>query len=138
MMIRTWLAVALSARGMIGKMKRSPTPILLVTLLLLATGVFAANLATTPLAGAKGYPNPWRIDRHANLPVTFDGMPAGTQIKIFTVAGHFVKELTTDSIGEARWDRTNSSGHAVASGVYIYLLIDPQGNDASGKIAIIK
>ncbi len=135
-MIRTWLAAETPARGTTGKMNRVTT--LLVSLLLLTTGAFAANLATSPLAGAKGYPNPWRIDRHANVSITFDGMPGGTHIKIFTIAGHLVKELTTDSSGRASWDRTNSSGHSVASGVYIYLLIDPQGNDASGKLAIIK
>ena len=97
----------------------------------------AANVATA-LNGAKAYPNPWRSDKHANMSIQFDGMPAASLIKIFTVSGHEVKELSADSNGKASWDRTNDAGQLVASGVYIFLIIDPQGNETSGKLAIIK
>lgn len=100
--------------------------------------LFGASVSTNPLAGAKAYPNPWRVDQHSNTSITFAGMPAGSQIKIFTISAHLVKELMADSNGTVSWDRANSSGQAVASGIYIYLIIDPQGNDTSGKIAIIK
>lgn len=100
--------------------------------------VMAASVSTNPLAGAKAYPNPWRVDQHSNTSVTFTGMPGGSQIKIFTISAHLVRELTADSSGTIGWDRKNSAGQDVASGVYIYLIIDPQGNDTSGKIAIIK
>jgi hypothetical protein len=137
MMTRTSLAEILSVASTIAKiMKR--TLVLALALLSGTLALQAASLNTSPLSGAKAYPNPWRVDRHQNLPVRFDGMPGGSHIKIFTIAGHLVKELTADSAGFAPWDRTNSSGQHVASGVYIYLLIDPQGNDASGKIAIIR
>ncbi len=98
----------------------------------------AAGVVSASLAGAKAYPNPWRSDKHANTPVKFDTMPAASTIKIFTVSGREVKSLSADSNGTANWDRTNDSGDLVASGVYIYLIIDPQGNETSGKLAIIK
>jgi hypothetical protein len=97
----------------------------------------AANVITA-LSGAKAYPNPWRSDKHANLTIKFDGMPAASLIKIFTISGREVKQLNADSTGTASWDRTNDSGDFVASGVYIYLIIDPQGDETSGKLAIIK
>ena len=113
---------------------------ILVLLLLLAAALplGAASTVSTSLNGAKAFPNPWRSDKHANMSVTFDGMPASSIIKIFTVSAREVKQLTADATGVALWDRTNSGGDQVASGVYIYLIIDPQGNHASGKLAIIK
>ena len=113
---------------------------LLVALLLIAVAfpLKAANVVTNPLSGSKAFPNPWRADRHANTSITFNGMPASSVIKIFTVSAREVKELTADGTGTALWDRTNESGEAVASGVYIYLIIDPQGDQTSGKLAIIK
>jgi hypothetical protein len=110
---------------------------LIVFLAGLALPLGAANVITS-LAGAKAYPNPWRSDKHANMAVKFDGMPAASLIKIFTISGREVKQLSADSNGTALWDRTNDSGDLVASGIYIYLIIDPQGNETSGKVAIIK
>jgi hypothetical protein len=72
------------------------------------------------------------------MSIKFEGMPGGSMIKIFTISGHEIKELSADSTGLALWDRTNEGGELVASGVYIYLIIDPQGNTSSGKLAIIK
>ena len=97
-----------------------------------------AAVVATSLGNVKAYPNPWRVDKHANTPVKFDSMPATSTIKLFTVSGHEVKTLSADSNGMAPWDRTNDSGDLVASGIYIYLIIDPQGNETSGKLAIIK
>ena len=104
-----------------------------VALPLKAAGVVSASLSTV-----KAFPNPWRSDKHANMSVKFDNMPADSVIKIFTVSAQEVKRLSADSSGSALWDRTNDSGQSVASGVYIYLVIDPQGNHTSGKLAIIK
>jgi len=103
-----------------------------------ALPVKAASVISTSLSGVRAYPNPWRSDKHANSTIKFDNMPAASTVKIFTVSGHEVKSLSADSNGTASWDRTNDSGDQVASGVYIYLIIDPQGNDTSGKLAIIK
>jgi hypothetical protein len=113
---------------------------ILVILLLVAAALplKAASVVTGPLSGARAYPNPWRIDKHANSSIKFDSMPAGSVIKLFTISAHEIKQLTADSSGTALWDRTNDSGEAVASGVYIYLIIDLQGNSTSGKLAIIK
>lgn len=116
-------------------MKRAS--LLILSLLGVAVSVHAANVVATSLSTVRAYPNPWRVDKHANSSIKFDNMPPASTIKIFTVSAEEVKKLSADSNGAAAWDRTNESGERVASGVYIYLIIDPQGNDTSGKLAII-
>jgi hypothetical protein len=116
--------------------------LLMVSLLTLSTvsvlqSAHGAEVLSTSLGAVKAYPNPWRSDKHANTSIKFDNMPAASTIKIFTVSAHEVKTLSADSNGVAMWDRMNDSGERVASGIYIYLVIDPRGNDTSGKIAII-
>ena len=83
------------------------------------------------------YPNPWRSDKHSGHPITFDQMGAGSDLKIFTVSGHKVKELN-GSNGSATWDLTDDSGDPVASGIYIYLITDSQGDKVRGKMAVIR
>jgi hypothetical protein len=96
------------------------------------------NLVPSDLSGVKIYPNPWRSDQHAAFPrITFAGLAAGTTIKIFTVSAHEVKELHTDG-PTCPWDLTNKSGDKVASGIYLYLITDRQGDKVRGKLAVIK
>jgi len=83
------------------------------------------------------YPDPWRADLHSNLLITFDHMALHSTIKIFTASGHLVRTLSADG-GSTTWDRKNESGDFVASGVYLYLLTDGQGNETKGKLAIVK
>jgi hypothetical protein len=110
----------------------------ILLLIAVALPLKAAGTVAASLTGVKAFPNPWRSDKHATTSIKFDNMPAASVIKIFTVSAQEVKRLSADSNGSALWDRTNNSGESVASGVYIYLVIDPQGNHTSGKLAIIK
>lgn len=82
-------------------------------------------------------PNPWRSDRYSVPSITFDQMPAGGSLKIFTVSGHLVKEIPIAG-SSLTWDLTNASGQRVASGVYIYLVTDGAGQKVRGKLALIK
>jgi hypothetical protein len=89
------------------------------------------------LRAVRVFPNPWRSDAHPDMVITFDRLPAGATVKIFTVAGHAVKTLEAP-LGSAEWNRKNESGDLVASGVYLYLVKDNRGGESSGKIAIIR
>ncbi|HVO33874.1 MAG TPA: IPT/TIG domain-containing protein [Elusimicrobiota bacterium] len=82
-------------------------------------------------------PNPWRSDRHAGVAITFDQLPANSTIKIFTLSGRSVRTLTAMG-GFADWDRTNDDGKTVASGIYLFVASDPQGNKTQGRLAILK
>jgi hypothetical protein len=98
----------------------------------------AITLVAADLAGVKVYPNPWRSDRHAAHPgITFEGLTLGTTVKIFTIAGHRLTALHTDG-PKIVWGLTNDTGDKVASGIYIYLITDAQGDRVSGKVAVIK
>ena len=83
------------------------------------------------------YPNPWRSDRGYPAQITFDQLSGNTTIKIFTASGHLARTLSTTNASVA-WDLTNDSGDKVASGVYIYLITDSQGDKVRGKVAVIK
>ena len=69
--------------------------------------------------------------------MTFAGLTIGTPIKIFTVSAHEVKELHTDG-PSIPWDLTNDASDKVASGIYLYLITDGQGDKIREKLAVIK
>jgi hypothetical protein len=102
-----------------------------------APGTATVTLVGTDLNAVRVYPNPWRSDRHEGLPITFDHLTLGSTIKLFDMAGRWVKTLTPSS-DSVTWDRTNDSGDTVASGLYLYLVTDNQGNKTRGKLSIIK
>lgn len=95
-----------------------------------ATGV-------TPIPTPVVRPNPWRADRHSAMGITFEGLPANVNLRLFTISGHLVREFANIST-TVSWDLTNTSGQRVASGVYLYLVTDGQGQKVRGKLAIIK
>jgi hypothetical protein len=64
---------------------------------------------------------------------TFIGVPEGSKIKIYDMAGRTVKEL--DGIV---WDGRNSDGELVSSGTYVFRVTAPDGSKFTGKLAIVK
>jgi hypothetical protein len=95
-------------------------------------------MTATTLSAVRVYPDPWRSDQDSAYPIKFDQMPPGSTLKIFTVSGHWVQTLTADSTGLVSWNRENSSGQQVQSGLYLFLVTDSQGNKMHGKFAIIR
>jgi len=86
------------------------------------------------------YPTPYKPNSglgHTNI--TFKGLTSTASIKIFTITGELVhKYEETDGDGIYQWDVKNDNGEAIASGTYIYLVTNNQGEKATGKIVIIK
>jgi hypothetical protein len=95
------------------------------------------STSTVSALAPRVYPNPWRSDKHAGKNVIFANLPLSSTVKIFTVSGHLARDLGTVN-GSVAWDLTNDSGDKVASGVYIYLITDSQGDKVKGKVAVIK
>ena len=95
------------------------------------------TLTPSDLSAVRAFPNPWRSDRHAGLPVTFDHLATNSTIKIFTISGHWIKTLPTSNAA-VTWDLTNDSGQKVASGVYIYLISTNLDQKTRGLLAVIK
>ena len=97
----------------------------------------ATTQAITSLDASLVYPNPWRADRHAGVPIVFDNLTADSTVKIFTLSGYLTRTLTPLS-GKASWDLKNDSGSLVASGVYFYSITDREGEKSQGKLAVIR
>lgn len=109
-------------------------------LTLIISGNVLLNTGAVPAAmPPRAYPNPWRGDRNAGVPITFDQLTGNTTIKIFTVDGHLVKTLPpTNGAASANWTLTNDSGDRVSAGLYLYLVTSDQGLQAHGKLVIIR
>ena len=87
------------------------------------------------LADILPYPNPVII-KTGEEKVSFTLPPYGSNIKIFTVAGEFIKEIT--SAQNWKWNLRNQSGELVSGGIYLFLVTDAQGDTHVGKIAVIR
>jgi len=94
------------------------------------------TLVSTDLSTARVFPNPWRAAR-GDGSIVFDQMSANSTIKIFTMSGRLAKTLSAPG-GSVSWDLTNETGEKIASGLYLYLITDSQGNKTKGKLAIIR
>lgn len=80
------------------------------------------------------FPNPLRPALGHSV-MTFSQLPAEARIRIYTLVGEKVKDLTANASGMASWDGTNQSGAKVASGVY-FVLAQGVGQDRTFKVAI--
>jgi len=99
------------------------------------------NITLVDAAGSliRVYPNPWRSDRPGTPDhITFTNLAPNSTVKIFTIAGHHVVTLPPVAGGSTPWNLKNQNGDAVASGLYLYLITDPQGHKTRGKVAVIR
>jgi hypothetical protein len=88
---------------------------------------------TNDIAEVVAFPNPFVIsDGREKLNFNF-ARPA--LMRLFTIAGELILETTLTSDG---WDGRNASGAEVASGVYLFLLTDEDGNIGRGKILLVR
>ncbi|HUT98450.1 MAG TPA: M28 family peptidase [bacterium] len=85
--------------------------------------------------GTYAYPNPFRGAEHDA--VTFANLTPHTEISVFDAGGARVFQATADG-SDFIWEVVNSSGLALASGIYLYLLKTPDGAVTTGKLAVIR
>jgi len=102
------------------------------------TGIGSLPSSVINLGQVRAFPNPWRADQHSGVQMTFDGLLPGSDVKLFTLSGRWIKTLNASTGNSVQWDRTNDSGDFVASGIYLYLVQAPSGEKTRGKIAIIR
>jgi hypothetical protein len=97
----------------------------------------------TPITAS---PNPFReSDTRPNAPetaaVTFFNAPRQGTLYVWTVAGDLIwqRDQPANADGTIHWDTRNQSGEKVASGVYIYKIVDAgSGRQSYGRLAIIR
>ena len=87
------------------------------------------------LSEVVSYPNPVVI-KTGEEKVSFSIPPYGSKIKIFTTAGEYINEITSEH--NWKWDLKNRWGKLVSSGIYLFLVYDEEGNSWVGKMAVIR
>lgn len=95
--------------------------------------------AAAALDSVRAAPNPYVRSRGDRV-IVFDNVTAAATLKIFTINGELVRtvEKTDTASGSIFWDVCNDGGEAVASGMYIYLITDGEGNKRKGKLAVVR
>jgi len=101
------------------------------------TFILSVILTAPGWAKIRVYPVPWVSSRHQSNPITFTDLPASGTIKIFTVSGEEVVELSIPTDGQKEWDGKNASGRNVASGIYLYV-VNGDNQKTTGKLVVIR
>ena len=85
------------------------------------------------------FPNPVQPNLSDKGAITFDYVPIGTSIKLFTQRGELLENLNvTESDGNSKdWWLTNGGTGDIATGIYIYML-EYESQRKVGKIAVIR
>ncbi len=101
------------------------------------------TISAPDLNNVKVYPNPWEPGTGGpqdSANVVFENLTDLATIKVFTLTGRLVKRIEKVAAdGNAKfWDGTNDDGRKVASGVYYYLVTNPAGNVAHGRVAVVR
>ncbi len=97
-------------------------------------GLFALRRAIPPsVSAAKIYPNPFRPARgHTEVKME---VPLGSTVRLYTLTGELVRELSPDSQGVILWRGDNGAGQSVASGVY-FCFIEKDGDKKIFRLAV--
>ncbi|MCG9129358.1 S8 family serine peptidase [Candidatus Poribacteria bacterium] len=91
------------------------------------------------LSNHRVFPNPIQPHVSDKGAITFDKVPVGTRIHLYTPKGELLEELqVSESDGNSKkWWLTNGSIGDIATGIYIYIL-EFEEEKKVGKIAVIK
>lgn len=86
------------------------------------------------------YPNPYRPNSGSGRSgIIFAKLTRQAKIEIFTLSGEKIRELNKDDATDAyTWDVRNGDGDQLSSGIYLFIVTDVNGNQKSGKIAVVK
>ncbi|MBI3189645.1 MAG: hypothetical protein HYZ33_03255 [Ignavibacteriales bacterium] len=103
----------------------------------LATLTTASVFPLPSFNSLKIFPNPFLLPSSSAL--TVDGLVEGSMIKILSVSGNLVKEISTPGGRVGFWDGTDEEGKFVASGVYIVTAFSKDGSAVGkGKVAVVR
>ena len=71
--------------------------------------------------------------------IGFYGLPNQATIRIFTYSGQLVETIEHDvAVYSTAWFQVTRNDQQVASGIYLYVITTPTGEQASGKFVIVK
>ena len=111
---------------------------------LMTTPVYVIGPAQPNLQEVVVVPNPYRGHERWDVGtagrVQFQNLPASVTVRIYTVAGDFVRELVKNNplSGNLDWDLKNADQHDVASGIYVFHVTSSQGFESRGHFVVIR
>ncbi len=105
----------------------------------------ATTFGPAQLSEVHTVPDPYLgSSRYDRAPTTkkfmFVNLPPRATIRIFTVTGILVNVLNHDDMtggGRAEWDMRNRNNQFVASAVYFFHVVTPEGDEHVGKFTVI-
>ncbi len=85
-------------------------------------------------------PQPFFVGPNETMNLTFVGesLVAGAQVRFFTPSGRLVRNMSFDEASFSGWDGRDDDGDYVASGIYLIVVTDPEGNSETGKTAVVR
>ncbi len=84
------------------------------------------------------YPNPFHADGSQSLFIDANELGGRfDELRVFTLGGRLVRELTWSEAISGGWNGKNSEGHFVAGGVYLLVATTADGHSATGKVAVL-
>ncbi len=89
----------------------------------------------TSAPAVEAFPNPFSPKEG---PITFRNLPEGSSLLIFSPSGELIRSLSPKGGTEVKWKGDNDAGFLVGSGIYLYVVRDPQGSIQVGKVALIR
>jgi ligand-binding sensor domain-containing protein len=84
------------------------------------------------------YPNPFYIDKSKGQKLTIDGLVNNSSIKILSVEGNLITEISTPGGRTSFWNGRDKDSNFVSSGIYFIIAYNEDGEQiATGKVAVI-
>lgn len=102
------------------------------------------ELLKSELKNVSVVPNPFIVNAaweqiENNRRIRFMFLPPECTISIYTVRGELVNKIYhNNGTGDEDWNLTNTSGIEIAFGLYLYVVETPEGENTTGKFAVIK
>ncbi|NLG70260.1 MAG: PKD domain-containing protein, partial [Firmicutes bacterium] len=129
--------------GAAGEIQPLGDPAAKVHLIVDRPGEYRVRLVGTDSVGEESEPDEVRVvvvqtyvaPNPARHEATFyyDADLAGGTLRIFNVAGRLVRTLALEADGSTTWDLTDAGGRPLASGLYLWVLLDQDGRPVTER-----
>jgi hypothetical protein len=96
------------------------------------------TVSLTPKLKVRVFPTPFSPATAVGGTLKFSGLPDSASVRIYTVSGSLVKELTHVVHHRIVWDGRTDSGAEAAPGLYLYVIDLPGGRTVKGNFGVVR
>ena len=84
----------------------------------------------------------WALDG-SGARLNFINLVPGSEIKVVSINGQLIRTLNSTDFsevkgGQAQWDGRNEEGELVATGIYLFLTTNEDGQERAGKVMVVR